>query len=457
MKRLLTMFIAASGLLAACNDSGGDLNRTPIFKVVSPNGTDSSQTIEIDGKPQTVEFTVMATDDWSAMLSQTDGFTLSVSSGGTGSTPVTLSAKSNTSGAVRSTQLSFYFRGESEARYLYTITQAEEQPYIDVTPTSVPLIGDATEFTIAVTTNQTSWSCDFVGEHDWLTQTSKTAADVTFSVTENHTGSIREVQIKIFSELHPEVFTYVDVQQGYLVDPPTADLLDVVFGENGAAEDVSPLKMPVELRPNEFVTTTYLEKYGRYAAVFTHEPGLSKLTGGYYTIPYYENETFKSKMEDGYTMEMLVRRYDDPKKLQIKPFAASEAGGVSLCFWADDSNQIVMETGTLSSTGGNTWRQCKSGVTPQKDVYYHVVGVWDKEAGTQKIYVNGELKATNDNAGGEFKHMNTNVNKRWFGIGADPGADDTGQISFKGEVVIARVYGDPLTAEQVYALWKLVK
>ena len=88
MKRLLTMFIAASGLLAACNDSGGDLNRTPIFKVVSPNGTDSSQTIEIDGKPQTVEFTVMATDDWSAMLSQTDGFTLSVSSGGTGSTPV---------------------------------------------------------------------------------------------------------------------------------------------------------------------------------------------------------------------------------------------------------------------------------------------------------------------------------------------------------------------------------
>ena len=42
------MFIAASGLLAACNDSGGDLNRTPIFKVVSPNGTDSSQTIEMD-------------------------------------------------------------------------------------------------------------------------------------------------------------------------------------------------------------------------------------------------------------------------------------------------------------------------------------------------------------------------------------------------------------------------
>ena len=308
MKRLLTIFVAAGSLLAACNDSGGDLNRTPIFKVVGPEGSDVSQTIEIDGKPQTVEFTVMATDDWTASLSQTDGFTLSVLSGGTGSTPVSLSAKSNTSGATRSTQLSFYFKEESEARYFYTITQAEEQPYIDVDPVSIPLVGDSSEFTIAVTTNQTSWSCDFVGEHDWLTQTSKTASSVTFVPTENHTGRTREVQIKIVSDLHPEVFAYVSVQQGYMVDPPTADLLDVVFGENGAAEDVSPLKMPVELRPNEFVTTSYLEKYGRYAAVFTHEPGLSKLTGGYYTVPYYENETFKSKLEDGYTMEMLVRR-----------------------------------------------------------------------------------------------------------------------------------------------------
>ena len=53
--------------------------------------------------------------------------------------------------------------------------------------------------------------------------------------------------------------------------------------------------------------------------------------------------------------------------------------------------------------------------------------------------------------------MNTNVDKRWFGIGADPNPNDKGQISFNGEVAIARIYDDPINADQVHALWKLVK
>ena len=114
------------------------------------------------------------------------------------------------------------------------------------------------------------------------------------------------------------------------------------------------------------------------------------LESGFYKVEYNDNAAFKSKLEDGYAMEVLLRRYDDPKKLQIKPFASSEGGGVSICFWADDSNQIVMETGTKNATGGNVWKTAKSGVTPLKDVYYHIVAVWDKAAGTQKIYVDGE-------------------------------------------------------------------
>mgnify|MGYP000385749180 CR=1 FL=1 len=205
--------------------------------------------------------------------------------------------------------------------------------------------------------------------------------------------------------------------------------------------------------------TVFLEKYDRYAARFTREPSgpSAVLESGFYKVEYNDNAAFKSKLEDGYAMEVLLRRYDDPQKLQIKPFASSEGGGVSICFWADDSNQIVMETGTKNATGGNVWKTAKSGVTPLKDVYYHIVAVWDKAAGTQKIYVDGELKATNNSAGGEFRHMNTNVDKRWFGIGADPNPNDKGQISFNGEVVIARIYDDPINADQVHALWKLVK
>lgn len=42
---------------------GGDLNRTPIFKVIGPDDSDPSQPISIDGKSQEVAFSVLSTAD----------------------------------------------------------------------------------------------------------------------------------------------------------------------------------------------------------------------------------------------------------------------------------------------------------------------------------------------------------------------------------------------------------
>ena len=452
MKKLLTMFAIVCAFLASCDSEGGDLNRTPLLKVVGPDGSDPSQPISIDGKSQEVAFTVLATADWTADIAGDEGFALSDRSGATGNTKVTV-------GATRSATVSFRLGGEE--RYAYTISQTEEQPYLDVDPATISIVGDRTEFTVAVSTNQSPWKVeiDSPDGDGWLTQQSKESASITFLAEENTTGKNRTATLKFVSELHPEVFNYVTVTQGYVVPAPTADLLDVVFAEDGTAKDVSAMGMTVELLPDPTLSTVFLEKYDRYAARFTREPSgpSAVLESGFYKVEYNDNAAFKSKLEDGYAMEVLLRRYDDPKKLQIKPFASSEGGGVSICFWADDSNQIVMETGTKNATGGNVWKTAKSGVTPLKDVYYHIVAVWDKAAGTQKIYVDGELKATNNSAGGEFRHMNTNVDKRWFGIGADPNPNDKGQISFNGEVVIARIYDDPINADQVHALWKLVK
>lgn len=456
MKKLLTIFAIACALLASCDSEGGDLNRTPLLKVVGPDGSDPSQPISIDGKSQEVAFTVLATTDWTADIAGDEGFALSDRSGATGNTKVTVVAARNLSGATRTATVSFLLGGEE--RYAYTISQTEEKPYLDVTPTTVALIGDPSEFTVTVATNQPSWKVE-VDSPDgagWLTQQSKQTEAVTFAAAENMTGKSRTATLKFVSELHPEVFNYVTVTQDFVVPAPKADLLDVVFAEDGTAKDVSGMGMTVEFRPNEFVSTKYLEKYGRFAAVFTHEPGLTKREAGYYVIEYNDNAAFKSKLEDGYTMELLFRRYDDPKKMQIKPFAATQGGGASICFWADDSNQIVMETGT-DNGGKNAWKTAKTGVTPLKDVYYHVVAVWDQTAGTQKVYIDGELKATNNSAAGKFFHMAAASGKRWFGIGADPGPNNLGEITFKGEVVIARIYDDAINAAQVHALWKLVK
>jgi len=50
MKKLLTMFAIVCAFLTSCDSEGGDLNRTPLLKVVGPDGSDPSQPISIDGK-----------------------------------------------------------------------------------------------------------------------------------------------------------------------------------------------------------------------------------------------------------------------------------------------------------------------------------------------------------------------------------------------------------------------
>ena len=112
----------------------------------------------------------------------------------------------------------------------------------------------------------------------------------------------------------------------------------------------------------------------------------------------------------------------------MKRFAEQGKPMIGHCAAALLYDNLGIARGPVSYT--HLWKTAKSGVTPLKDVYYHIVAVWDKADGTQKIYVDGELKATNNSAGGEFRHMNTNVDKRWFGIGADPTPNDKGPVSY---------------------------
>ena len=126
------MFAIVCAFLASCDSEGGDLNRTPLLKVVGPDGSDPSQPISIDGKSQEVAFTVLATADWTADIAGDEGFALSDRSGATGNTKVTVVAARNLSGATRSATVSFRLGGEE--RYAYTISQTEEQPYLDVDP-----------------------------------------------------------------------------------------------------------------------------------------------------------------------------------------------------------------------------------------------------------------------------------------------------------------------------------
>ena len=93
-------------------------------------------------------------------------------------------------------------------------------------------------------------------------------------------------------------------------------------------------------------------------------------------------------------------------------------------------------------------------MVPEAGRYYHVVGVWDKSQQKSFIYVDGVLKGTAD-APGEMVFPSS-ANCHWFGIGGDA-SSSSATNSWKGDVAIARVYDDPLTAEQVSVLYSQVE
>ncbi len=242
---------------------------------------------------------------------------------------------------------------------------------------------------------------------------------------------------------------------GYADDNvPKADILDVVFNDDGSAYDASPMENPVEVIGKDLIETYYNENYKRVVPKFFNPWGGNGQT--YYKVDYENNQQFKDALADGHTLELLVMADYTLGSLpdsECKPFTSHQSGGTGLM--VAKTAQSVNKTNDfafLPHTGGS-YRWVPSGVHPEPGIFYHLVGVWNKEEGKAYIYVNGELKGTAD-APGDFKFPTEKNN--WFGIGADP-SGEIGNTAWNGEVAIARIYNDPLTADQISALYKQVE
>ena len=240
---------------------------------------------------------------------------------------------------------------------------------------------------------------------------------------------------------------------------PKADLLDVVFNEDGTATDVSDSKMTVE----SFGSPTIVKsaKYGINVMCMKNE-SWSKNPNSYFRVDYEDNADYVAALADGHTLECLVRPYwdGDLADVECKPFSSHQGGGTGflICKKSGERGNEFTFLPNVTETGSSTWRWANSGVVPQKGVYYHVVGVYDKANAVARIYVNGELKNTIP-APGEYKLASAGNNK--FIIGGDPGpvggVAGLGTTSWQGDVAMARVYSEPLTDEQVAAVYESIK
>ena len=120
----------------------------------------------------------------------------------------------------------------------------------------------------------------------------------------------------------------------FKTDVPEADMLDVVFNDDGTAEDLSPMKHTVAKVEFDYpFTVSYNETYKRNMVTFKpkangqyHAPN----TGSYYRIDYDKNGEFESKLADGHTFETLVKfdvDYSVPQNYETKFFSTHEQGG----------------------------------------------------------------------------------------------------------------------------------
>lgn len=241
---------------------------------------------------------------------------------------------------------------------------------------------------------------------------------------------------------------------------PKADLLDVVFNDDGTATDVSECQNVVEL----FGTPNVVEssKYGINVACF-HENVYNTNCSYWYKVDYGSNVDFTEGLADGHSLEVLCRLELDGNYAdligagnEIKPFSSHQSGGTGfmVCTRTTDESGAVTRgnewTFLPHVNGGYQWTN--SGVPAVGGEYVHLVGVWDKEKGESRIYVNGELKFVNPDATGDFKQSSLT----YFVVGGDPGGSGA-NTAFKGDVAIARVYDDPLTDAQVASLYGAVQ
>lgn len=310
---------------------------------------------------------------------------------------------------------------------------------------ATPQGGDVT--LAVVTTNVSEWGVESADE--WITATKVDDKTVKLSVAAGG-ASRREGRVNLTTPVDSEMVFPITVVQRATSTAPRADILDVVFAEDGTASDVAGGNA-VKYVAGDACTIGYNDFYLRYAPTFTRaSAGSSNYSDGFYRIDY--TDAMMAALDDGYSMEAVVMVNAAPNGNEIKAFSATTSGGMALMI-ANTGRGKGLE---FIQHNGSAWCFASTDVIPEVGVYYHMVGVYDPAEGKIHCYVNGELKASVACTG--IKHMTTSDSRvRAFTIGGNTQSNTQMNGAWCGEVSVARIYDAPLTADEVKALYEDVR
>lgn len=340
-----------------------------------------------------------------------------------------------------------------------SVTINQSSPTLSVSPEDVEMLSDKGEdITFTVDANN-EWEYSISNSPNWLKQKNKTETSLTLTVDLN-SGAERSALVTFKLVEHPSVTKVIEITQAEKTKL-VADMLDVEFNLDGSAKDLSPMNHIVQKMEfdNPF-TVVYNDTYKRNMVVFNpEENGKSQSAdeASYYRIDYQNNTEFQQKLATGHTFETLVKfdvDYRVEQGYETKFFSTHERGGTGFLIaragHASGSNGLTFLPNVPATDGGaSNWIWANSNVQPDGQSWYHLVGVWDKDAGKAYIYVNGERKAE-VNAQGFYRPID--LADAWLAIGGDPG-NKIIQAPFAGSMAIARIYDRALTEAEAEFLW----
>jgi hypothetical protein len=275
---------------------------------------------------------------------------------------------------------------------------------------------------------------------DWCTATAA-EGKVVLTMNKNSNDVVRSTTLNISTPEDEEMKGSIVFTQ-YPSDVITPDLCNIVYDQNGVPTDISPKNSPVKYYPgNQTESINYYEQYKRYAPSFNATPGANLSASAMYGY-YVDYTDWQTAFNDGYTIEAVFSIPKAHNNAESKAFGGTGSGGFAI---------MLGNTGRGGSIefiqhNGSAWCFGSTGIIPEPERFYHVIGVYDPSAKKIHTYVDGELIVSVACTG--IKHMKTAAKKLCVGANY---TDAAGNGSWSGAVVVSRAYDAVMTADQVKA------
>ncbi|MBQ2374696.1 MAG: hypothetical protein II299_06275, partial [Alistipes sp.] len=235
-------------------------------------------------------------------------------------------------------------------------------------------------------------------------------------------------------------------------------LLDVQWNADKTATNVgTQTDLEIAGYPNDNTVIVNVEGYGNVAD-FNDAPENHWWEDGFYRIDYSANEEFKSKLQDGFSFEILCVADHNPGDYYVRPAAANTwgihlrcTGGGGRHYWQifKGGNNDVWD-----NLGDQVWSIGDKGApifnkegSIKMEKFSHIVYTYNAEAKAIYVFIDGV------SAGGWFGINNFNVGDV-FGISGMPAKVDgdgvlRNQHRWPGKIATVRIYDEALSVGQV--------